>query len=70
MLDLSQHPTSKVAWDLQGPSMVQQCQHNDKFIIYSNLPGLEIATVDVSADLRLPHCMHSMINGVNKMSIT
>ena len=39
MHGLSQHPTSKADWDLQGPSMVQQRQYNDKYIAYSNLPG-------------------------------
>ena len=40
----TQHPTSKVAWDLQGPSAVQQCQHNDKYITHNSLPSQEITT--------------------------
>ena len=39
MCGLSQCPTAKVAWDLQGPSVVQQCQHNDKYIMHSNTPS-------------------------------
>ena len=45
MHGLSQHSTSKVAWDLQGPSEVQKCQHNDEYIMHSNLPSRKIIVV-------------------------
>ena len=45
MQSLSQHPMSKVAWDLQGLLEVQQCQHNDEYTMHSNLPNQEITTV-------------------------
>ena len=45
MHGLSQHPISKVAWDLQGLSAVQQCQHNDKYIMHSSLLSQETTTL-------------------------
>ena len=45
MRGLTQHPTSKVAWELQGPSVVQQCQYNGEYIMHSNSPSQEITTV-------------------------
>ena len=39
-----QHTTSKVAWDLQGPSAVQQYQHNDEYTTHNSLPSQEITT--------------------------
>ena len=64
MCDLSQHPMSKFAWDLLGPSAVQQCQHNDQLLC--------IAIFQTKALLQFLNCgwLRPSVYGLNLVRVS